>query len=290
MSTSSASPKPIAIYVDADACPVKQEVYRVAERHARKGVALKVFVVSNSPIAVPRDLFVGGPPDAKPGTTFAGGPMIERVVVGTGMDEADNWIAERAGRGDIVITADVPLASRCVKAGAAVIAPNGRLFTAELDRHDAGDTQPDGFAAQRRRDYRRPETILGARSFRFPCGAGSGDRPAQARWIRACDRWRRIIEQTIESNSWLSIRSCVLNSFGSLLAQSGPIHLTNAHQQPRHKAPPRAGRLDPRTRRRLASRFKNPRSRATVVLPHPKKDLGRGLVRNIYKQAGWQPD
>ena len=106
-------PKPIAIYVDADACPVKQEVYRVAERHARKGVALKVFVVSNSPIAVPRDA------------------LIERVVVGAGMDEADNWIAERAGRGDIVITADVPLASRCVKTGAAVIAPNGRPFTAD---------------------------------------------------------------------------------------------------------------------------------------------------------------
>jgi uncharacterized protein YaiI (UPF0178 family) len=110
---SSHLPKLIAIYVDADACPVKQEVYRVAERHALKGVALKVFVVSNSPIAVPR------------------AEMIERVVVGSGMDEADNWIAERAGGGDIVITADVPLASRCVKAGAAVIAPNGRLFTAD---------------------------------------------------------------------------------------------------------------------------------------------------------------
>jgi hypothetical protein len=62
--------KPIAIYIDADACPVKQEVYRVAERHVLKGTALKVFVVSNSPIAVPRDLFVGGPPDAKPGDHF----------------------------------------------------------------------------------------------------------------------------------------------------------------------------------------------------------------------------
>jgi uncharacterized protein YaiI (UPF0178 family) len=113
LNSSSASPKPITIYIDADACPVKQEVYRVVERHAGKGVALKVFVVSNSPIAVPRDA------------------MIERVVVGAGMDEADNWIAERAGRGDIVITADVPLASRCVKAGAAVIAPNGNSFTAD---------------------------------------------------------------------------------------------------------------------------------------------------------------
>jgi hypothetical protein len=119
----------IAIYIDADACPVKQEVYRVAERHARKGTAVKVFVVSNSPIAVPRDLFIGGPPDAKPGTTFAGGPLIERVVVGAGMDEADNWIAERARHGDIVITTDVPLASRAVKAGAEAIAPNGRPFS-----------------------------------------------------------------------------------------------------------------------------------------------------------------
>ena len=103
--------KTISIYIDADACPVKQEIYRVAERHAQRGTALKVFVVSNSPIAVPRD------------------EMIQRVVVGGGMDEADNWIAERAGSGDIVITADVPLASRCVKADAGVIAPNGKPFS-----------------------------------------------------------------------------------------------------------------------------------------------------------------
>src|SRR5580700_7494450 len=121
----------IALFIDADACPVKQEIYRVAERHALKGTALKVFVVTNSPIAVPRDIFVGGRPDAKPGSTFAGRPLIERVVVGAGMDEADNWIAERAGSGDIVITADVPLASRCVKSSAEVIAPNGRAFTEE---------------------------------------------------------------------------------------------------------------------------------------------------------------
>jgi uncharacterized protein len=103
---------PITIYVDADACPVKQEVYRVAERHAGKGVALKVVVVSNSPIAVPRDH-----------------PLIERVVVGDGMDAADDFIAERAGRGDVVVTADVPLASRAIKAGAQAIGPNGRAFT-----------------------------------------------------------------------------------------------------------------------------------------------------------------
>jgi uncharacterized protein YaiI (UPF0178 family) len=101
----------IAIYLDADACPVKQEVYRVAERHLLKGAALKVFVVSNSPIAVPRDA------------------AIERVVVAAGLDAADHWIAERAGAGSIVVTADVPLAGRCIKAGAAVIAPTGRPFT-----------------------------------------------------------------------------------------------------------------------------------------------------------------
>jgi uncharacterized protein len=121
----------IALFIDADACPVKQEIYRVAERHALKGTAVKVYVVTNSPIAVPRDIFVGGRPDAKPGSTFAGRPLIERVVVGAGMDEADNWIAERAGAGAIVITADVPLASRAVKAGAEAIAPNGRVFTAD---------------------------------------------------------------------------------------------------------------------------------------------------------------
>jgi uncharacterized protein YaiI (UPF0178 family) len=97
--------KPIAIFVDADACPVKSEVYRVAERHR-----LKVLVVTNSAIAVPRD------------------DRVERVVVGSGFDAADDWIAERAGPGDVVVTADVPLASRCVKAGAAVLSPNGRAF------------------------------------------------------------------------------------------------------------------------------------------------------------------
>ena len=97
---------PITIYVDADACPVKQEVYRVAARHS-----LKVMVVSNSGVAVPRD------------------PLIERVVVPLGPDAADDWIAERAGPGAVVITADIPLAARCVKAGADVIPPAGKPFT-----------------------------------------------------------------------------------------------------------------------------------------------------------------
>ena len=96
----------IAIYVDADACPVKAEVYAVAERHS-----VRVFVVANSFLNVPRDA------------------LIQRVVVGSGFDAADDWIAERARRGTIVVTADVPLASRCVKAGADVIGPTGRPFT-----------------------------------------------------------------------------------------------------------------------------------------------------------------
>jgi hypothetical protein len=104
-------PSPILLFVDADACPVKQEVYRVAERFVQRGTALKVIVVSNSPIAVPRDDFV------------------ERVVVSAGMDEADNYIAERAGPGSVVVTADVPLAARAVKAGAETIGPNGKPFT-----------------------------------------------------------------------------------------------------------------------------------------------------------------
>ena len=100
------APSPaIAIYVDADACPVKQETYRVAERHG-----VKVVVVSNSPIAIPR------------------APFIERIVVSAGMDKADDYIAEHSARGVIVITADVPLAARCVKAGAVVVAPNGKPF------------------------------------------------------------------------------------------------------------------------------------------------------------------
>jgi uncharacterized protein YaiI (UPF0178 family) len=104
-------PGPITLYIDADACPVKQEIYRVAERFVGRGTALKVVVVSNSPIAVPRDAF------------------IERVQVGAGLDEADNYIAARASRSDVVITADVPLAARAVKAGAQAIAPDGKAFT-----------------------------------------------------------------------------------------------------------------------------------------------------------------
>ena len=96
----------IRIFVDADACPVKPEVYKVAERYG-----LKVFVVANSFMNVPRS------------------DMIERVIVPEGPDVADDWIVERATGADIVITADVPLAARCVKKDASVIGPTGKPFT-----------------------------------------------------------------------------------------------------------------------------------------------------------------
>ena len=94
------------IYVDADACPVKDEIYRVAARHG-----IGVSVVAGQFIRVPND------------------PLIERIAAGSAMDAADDWIAEHAGPGDIVVTSDIPLASRCIKAGADVIAPNGKPFT-----------------------------------------------------------------------------------------------------------------------------------------------------------------
>jgi uncharacterized protein len=98
--------KTTRIYVDADACPVKDEIYRVATR-----LGVPVSVVAGQFIRVPQD------------------PLIERIAAGSGMDAADDWIAERAGPGDVVITADIPLASRCVKRGAEVIAPNGKPFS-----------------------------------------------------------------------------------------------------------------------------------------------------------------
>jgi uncharacterized protein YaiI (UPF0178 family) len=94
------------IYVDADACPVKPEVYKVAGRYA-----LPVVVVANSPMLVPTV------------------PPVELVVV-PGFGGVDDWIAGKAGPGDVTITADVPLAARCVAAGAVVVDPKGRLLTA----------------------------------------------------------------------------------------------------------------------------------------------------------------
>lgn len=97
----------VRILVDADACPVKDEIYKVAWRYD-----VPVTIVSNSRLRIPDH------------------PLIIRVVVGDGFDAADDWIAEAAGGDSIVVTADILLADRCLKAGAAVIAPTGKPFTA----------------------------------------------------------------------------------------------------------------------------------------------------------------
>jgi uncharacterized protein len=94
------------IYIDADACPVKEEVYRVAQRYG-----IKVFVVANAPIRVPAE------------------DLIELVVVRGGFDAADDRIVESVAAGDIVITTDIPLADRCIRSGARVLGPKGLEFT-----------------------------------------------------------------------------------------------------------------------------------------------------------------
>ena len=96
------------IYVDADACPVKAEVVKVAERHG-----LPVVFVANAWLSITR------------------GPRIRMQVVPGSFDAADDWIAEQVVRDDVVISADIPLASRCLKQGARVLGPSGRAFTAD---------------------------------------------------------------------------------------------------------------------------------------------------------------
>lgn len=97
----------LQILVDADACPVKEEIYKVAFRHQ-----VPVQIVSNSPFRIPDH------------------PLVSRTVVSDGFDAADDWIAEAAGPLSVVITADILLADRCLKAGAEVIGNNGKPFTA----------------------------------------------------------------------------------------------------------------------------------------------------------------
>ncbi|WP_299027093.1 YaiI/YqxD family protein [uncultured Sulfitobacter sp.] len=94
------------LYIDADACPVKEEAERVTTRHK-----IKMFVVSNG------------------GLRPSQNPYVETVIVPDGPDVADMWIADRAGRGDVVVTGDIPLAARCVEAGARVIKHNGEALT-----------------------------------------------------------------------------------------------------------------------------------------------------------------
>jgi uncharacterized protein YaiI (UPF0178 family) len=96
----------ITIYVDADACPVKEEILKVAYRHN-----IETFIVSNAWLRM--DV----------------GPLVKKIVVSEGADEADNWIADHIGEGDIAITADIPLASRCLEKSAFVLGPTGKEFT-----------------------------------------------------------------------------------------------------------------------------------------------------------------
>ncbi len=102
------APPSIRIYVDADACPVKDEVFRVAKRYG-----LRVFVVSNGRIRVPDD------------------PLVEMVVVSGHFDAADAWIAERVAETDVAVTSDIPLASICLARGARVLDPKGKVFSPE---------------------------------------------------------------------------------------------------------------------------------------------------------------
>jgi uncharacterized protein len=130
-----------AIFVDGDACPVKAEVEKVASRHG-----LLVTIVSNG------------------GLRPSANPLLRHVTVAAGADAADDWIAEQIGPGDIAITADIPLAARCLDKGARVLAPNGKAFTQqsigmalgmrELSRHlrelSGGETHHAGFSRQDR--------------------------------------------------------------------------------------------------------------------------------------------
>lgn len=96
------------IFVDADGCPVKQEVFQVARKRG-----LRVTIVSNSPLRVPAD------------------ERFEAKVVSGNFDAADDWIVEEIGENDLAVTADIPLAARCLEKGALVLAPDGRRFTKE---------------------------------------------------------------------------------------------------------------------------------------------------------------
>ena len=144
-----------ALYIDADACPVKDQALRVAERHA-----LKVFVVSNG------------------GIRPSPHPLVETVIVGQGPDAADMWIANRIGPGDVCVTGDIPLAARCLEAGGRAIRHNGEAFTAANIGHQFAmrDLMADLRAAN-------------------PLGAGGGGKPFgkadRSRFLDALERMVR---------------------------------------------------------------------------------------------------
>ncbi len=143
------------LYIDADACPVKDEAVRVAERHG-----LRVFVVSNG------------------GIRPSPHPLVETVIVAEGADAADMWIADRVGPGDICVTGDIPLAARCLEAGGRAIRHNGEAFTAANIGHQLAmrDVMADLRAAN-------------------PLGAGGGGKPFgkadRSRFLDALERMVR---------------------------------------------------------------------------------------------------
>ena len=136
------------IYVDADACPVKEDILRIAARHD-----LAVFMVSNTWLRM------------------AEGPKVGRIVVGEGADAADDWIAEHIGNSDIAVTSDIPLAGRCLERGAYALDPAGKPFTEDsigtqlamrdLMAHlrDTGEVQGGGRGRNRRDRERFIETL-----------------------------------------------------------------------------------------------------------------------------------
>lgn len=154
------------VYVDADACPVKVETVKVAERHG-----LSVVFVANAWFAVPR------------------GPRIRVQVVSGAFDAADDWIAEQVKRDDVVITSDIPLASRCLKQGARVLKPNGQRFTddnigdalatrelmSELRAYGVGGGPPPFSPKDRSRFLEALETVV--REARKAREAGDGKTP-----------------------------------------------------------------------------------------------------------------
>lgn len=134
----------LEIYVDGDACPVKDEVFRVAGRHG-----LKVYLVSNSWLRI------------------GDNPLVEQVVVSQGADVADDWIVDHIGDGDLFITSDIPLADRCIKKEAIGLAPNGKKFTPDsigmalamrdlmTDLRDTGEISGGGNASFTKQDRSR---------------------------------------------------------------------------------------------------------------------------------------
>ena len=141
------------ILVDADACPVKDEIYRVARR---TGVAVKI--VANSYFRVPAE------------------PLFEQVVVSDGFDAADDWIAERAGPATIVVTGDILLADRAVKTGALVLGHNGRPFTAA--------SIGNAVAARALAEHRRAMSWAGGEAIGGPAPFVAADR---SRFLSALD-------------------------------------------------------------------------------------------------------